>query len=149
MGEGKLKVENGGTAAPRISIPITYGQSFLGHSFLIYHGFNSNSSFKARCKEAEKSIFAFSACSFSQLGKVQFFFTLLLLSVRRSRGRQPAEMRSISKFLPKAKIWLRPCCGAVIVKGTFLTDRAAQANWASKHNHTLHKPMGAIHQRHQ
>ena len=65
-------------------------------------------------------------------------------SRRRSRGRQPAEMRQHFKiFAVRRKFGSAPCGEAVIVKGAFLTDRAAQPNWEYKHNHTLYKLMGA------
>ena len=57
-------------------------------------------------------------------------------------GDSPLKRKAFQNFR-EAKILLRPCGRAVILKGAVLTDRAAQVNWWSKHNHTLHKPMGA------
>ena len=56
-------------------------------------------------------------------------------------GDSPLKCEAFQNFR-NAKIWLRPCGRAVIVKGTFLTDRVVQPCWENKHNYTLHKPMG-------
>ena len=73
---------------------------------------------------------------------------------RRSRrggaaGDSPLKREAFQNFRQRRKFGSAPRCGAITEKGAVLTDRAAQPNWESKHNYTLHKPMGALHQRHQ
>ncbi|MBD5103758.1 MAG: hypothetical protein HDT47_02715 [Ruminococcaceae bacterium] len=43
-------------------------------------------------------------------------------------GDSPLKCEAFQNFR-EAKIWLRPCCGVVIIKGTFLTDRAVHVTW--------------------
>ena len=57
-------------------------------------------------------------------------------------GDSPLKCEAFQNFR-KAKIWLRPCCEAVIAKGAILQDRAAQHNWENKQRNTLYKLMGA------
>ena len=56
-------------------------------------------------------------------------------------GDSPLKCEAFQNFC-FAKIWLRPCCKAITEKGAVAADRAAQPNWVSKRDNTLHKLIG-------